>query len=342
MAGAAQPPRKDTPVHEASCYRKLNEAAKIRGIQVYSWYSNGQGTICAEWDAMWSRPLARRTLVVAALAGWLGPSGARGREAGTAPLEIAVVPFLSPRLLVSTYEPVRAAIQAAVGRPAYLITAPNFRRFLERTRAGEYALAVTAPHFARLAELESRCRPIAQWRGELRGVFLVEEASPVRTLAGLRGRIVATPDPLALITMMAVESLAADGLAPGTDVRLEAQPSHNAALLAVLRQQAAAAVMSTSSVKVIDPALTGRVRPLAYTAPNPRSLVFLAGPALGEGEAATIRDALRSFCGSPAGRRFLAHNGLTGVDPLPPGGLAGFDRFLPRLRRQLAVPGGRG
>ena len=295
---------------------------------------------------MWSRPLARRTLVAAALTGWLTPGDACGqdpRRAGRpAPFEIAVIPFLSPRLLVATYEPVRATVQAALGRPTYLISAPDFRRFLERTEAGRYALAVTAPHFARLAELDAGCRPIAQWRGELSGVFLVERNSPLRTLADLRGGTIAAPDPLALITMMGTDTLAAGGLKPGADIRLEFQPSHNAALLAVLHQRATAALMSTTAIQLVDRSVTRRVRPLAYTAPNPRSLVFLAGPSLGAAETAKLLRALPAICDSPAGRRFLAHNGYERLVPLAPGELSGFDRFLPRLRRLLAARSERG
>lgn len=287
---------------------------------------------------MTSCTIARREML-AALACWLS-GGGRARAAEADSVEIAVLPFFSARVLVETYEPMRAAIQARLGRPTYLVTARDFRTFALRTEAGGYGFILTAPHLGRLAQLEAGYRPLLQWLAPLRGVFMVDRDSPLRSLADLRGRRVGMPDPLAAITMMGEETLRAAGLVPGKNIILASQPSHNAALLSVLRGENAAALTWVNTLDTIEPDIRDRLRPLAYTGEMPVASVFMAGPRLPAAEADALRAALLAFAGSDAGRGFLKRAGYDGIVPIASDGLAPFDRFLPAVRRLLAQPDG--
>ncbi len=265
--------------------------------------------------------------------GSLLPAGSA--MAGSDAIEIAVLPYFSPRTLLDQYEPLRAFVEARLGRPTYLATARDYRTFVQRTQQREYSFIITGPHLGRLAQIDAGYRPLLGWKSKLQGVFLVKAGSGVHTLADLRGRSVCTPPSLAVTTMLGLDALAVAGL-PLNAVKLVPQPSHNAAILTVLRGEHDAALVWTKTLATIDPETRGQLQPIAYTEVLPTASLFLAGPGFPEDETAALRDALLAFSDTAEGQAFLVKSDYEGLVPIQPDDLAYLDRFLPSTRRALA------
>jgi len=180
-------------------------------------------------------------LASAALAlvlGWAAPAIAANQANA---VDVGVFPYLSTRALLDVFEPVRVLLQAELKRPTNLFTAPSFKAYADRTQAGEYDVVVTPPHFARLAQREAGYIPLMMFTRELRGVVVVAKTSPLQTLSELKGKRIATPSKLALVTIMGGQLLRDNGLVNEADTLLKDVGSHSNAVLAVQRGEDEAA-----------------------------------------------------------------------------------------------------
>ena len=85
-----------------------------------------------------------------------------GASADNTTIEIGILPTLSTRTILATYQPLREYVEEKLGQPVTLVTAADYRTFLDRTQRGEYRFVVTAPHYARLAQSEAGYVPMVR------------------------------------------------------------------------------------------------------------------------------------------------------------------------------------
>ncbi|MHB1292073.1 MAG: phosphate/phosphite/phosphonate ABC transporter substrate-binding protein [Sulfuricella sp.] len=254
-------------------------------------------------------------------------------------LEIAIFPYLSTRTLLTSYQPLQADLEKKLQRPVLLVTATDFRTFAERTQRGEYRYVITAPHFARLAQKEAGYQPMLMAKASLVAIAVVEKNSPLRNVAELRGKTVAVPDPLAIVSMLGTQLLRANGLVPGKDVTLRPALSHNSAVLSVLRGDSAAAFTELATLKQMPEEIKNGVRVLAATEGFP-NVIYLAHPEVPAGEVAQMTATLLEFAEkTPQGRKLygeiLGHLGLVAPSPKE---LQRLDPFVSELKALLDHP----
>ena len=248
-------------------------------------------------------------------------------------LEIAIAPFLSARTLLTSYQPLQVYLEERLRRPVLLVTAPDFRTFVERTQRGDYRYVITAPHFGRLAQKEAGYRPMLVVKAKLVVIAVVDKNSPLRNLAELRGKTVAVPDLLAIVSMLGTQLLRANGLIPGKDVTLRSALSHNSAVLSVLRGESAAAFTSATTLQQMPEEIKGGVRILAASEEFPNT-IYLAHPKAPAREVTQITAILREFAGkTPQGKTLygetLGHLGLVVPNPRE---LQRLDPFVSELK----------
>lgn len=243
--------------------------------------------------------------------GWL-PWGAEAAPAAGAealrPLQFGLLPYVSTRKLFTSYLPIKDYLERVLGRQVVVSTAPNFKTYLARARRGDYDLYHTAPHFAALAERDWGYRRVARFTRELDGSFVVARDGKVKRIEDLRGGVVRVPDPLAIITMLGEQSLQEHGLVPGVDVDVRFSPSHNNAVLAVVRGEADAAVTSAAVFEKMPPEVRAQLRVLASTRKVPH-MMFMAGPHLSDDEYRALRKAMLAFTAKGPGRQFFQDTG---------------------------------
>lgn len=251
-------------------------------------------------------------------------------------LEIAIAPFLSTRILLANYQPLQAYLENKLQRPVLLVTAPDFRTFAERTQRGEYRYVITAPHFARLAQKEAGYQPMLAVKAKLVAIAVVEKNSPLRNVAELRGKTVAIPDPLTIVSMLGTQLLRANGLVPGEDVTLRPALSHNSAVLSVLHGESAAAFTAATLLKQMPEEIKSGVRVLAASEGFPNT-IYLAHPKVPAREVTQMTATLLEFAEkTPQGQKLygetLGHLGLVAPSPRE---LQRLDPFVSELKALL-------
>ncbi|HHI76153.1 MAG TPA: phosphate/phosphite/phosphonate ABC transporter substrate-binding protein [Gammaproteobacteria bacterium] len=270
------------------------------------------------------------TLATRLLLLWLLLAGAATAAQRTA-LVLGVFPYFSPEQLATLYRPLADHLEARLGRPVRLVSAPDFATFKRRTAAGRYDILVTAPHLGRIAERRNGYRWLALTRNRSEAVFVSRRDSGIHTLGDLRGRRLALPPPLAIVHQMALETLERLGMEPQHDLRLLPRKSHDQALYAVIQGDADAAAFGLPTWR-------------RYRAPEKRALVvigrsasipgfaILAHPRLGEPLLERLREALFAFPDTAEGRHFFDATALEGVRPVTHADRALLDHYLARIR----------
>lgn len=273
--------------------------------------------------------------LLALMTGWAAPSLAANHIAS---IEFGVFPYLSTRALLELFEPVRAYVQTELKRPTNLYSAPGFKNYVDHTQAGLFDLALTPPHLARLAQREAGYIPLAIFTRELRGVIVVAKASPVQTLRDLKGKHIATPNRIALVTILGSQLLREHGLGNEDGLLQKDAGSHSNAVLAVQRGEVAAAITETAALQQMPEDLRNSVRIIAQTQRLPH-VVFLAHPRLGQAGLEQMKHALLQFPLTAEGRVFLKSSGFEGLRPVEEADLKSVDPILKELKRLLdAMP----
>lgn len=229
------------------------------------------------------------------------------------PLILGVFPYLNSYLVVSKFAPMRDYLASQLGRPVQVYTATDFRTFIERTQKGEYDIVLTAPHLARMAILEGNYVPLSTYKAQLSGMIIVNQNSSFMQLSDLRGKSLAIPDKLALVTMLGKQVLQDAGLQADKDYKMVVTRSHSSAALSVRHHQQDAAIIGSNPYKQLPPEDQAQLRILAQTPAFPAQY-YIAHKRLGTHQLKQIQAALVQFANSTqAGQNFIAENKLEGI-----------------------------
>lgn len=251
-------------------------------------------------------------------------------------LEIGILPTLSTRTILATYQPLREYLQTRLKRPVILVTAPDYRAYIDRTQRREYRFLVTAPHFARLAQVDAGYVPMVRIQRELQGVVVARQDSPVQQIEDLRGRKLATPEDIAVVTMLGLRLLREHGLQPDKDVMLQTKPSFNSAMLAVQNNEVAAALTAPTAIKQMPEALRANLRIIAQTRIVPHNIV-LAHPRVSRAEVEKMTRLLIEFKDDQKyGAPFFQNTGFHAFTRPTEQELRSIDPYVIELRRMLA------
>lgn len=272
--------------------------------------------------------------LLALLLGFAAP--AMVQSAQQAPLEIGVFPYLSTRALLGTYQPLQQYLEQTLHRPVNLVTAPDMRAFAERTQEGAYTYVVTAPHFARLAQLEAGYRPLLRATRNLAGALLVRKNSDIRNIEDLRGKRVATPDSLTIISVLGLDLFRRNGLMPGKDVTIQALPTHNSAVVSLQNGAVDAAVVSLTAFIQMTQEQRAGLRILTQTREVPH-VMYLANAKVSAAEAEAFALMLNHFVEhTPEGKQFIESLGYQSLRAPTELELRSLDPYLDMLKANLA------
>ncbi len=260
------------------------------------------------------------------------PTTLLAAESGS--LVMGIFPYLNAHKLYRIYLPVKHHLEQVLNRPVILATAPDYRSFLERTAAGDYDLVVTAPHFALLSEQESGFRRVGKALPRLQGALIVRRDQDIEWISDLKGRAVAMPDELAIITFLGEELMQQHDLNTEEDVEILNVAGINRPLLLVSRGQVDAAVTVAGVINSMPVYVQDSLKVLDLTRDVPH-IMFMASPDLDEASFQLIHDSLLEFHESGAGGRFFRDSQLGGLEPILDEDMQALEDFvvLLQLRR---------
>jgi len=227
------------------------------------------------------------------------------------PLAFGVYPHLTAKQMVETYRPLADALEKHLQRRVTIYTARDYKTFIERTRQGEYDILLTAPHLAWLARQDAGYRPLLKYVQPVRGLLVVKSDSPFYAPDALRGRTIASPDPIAVVVLALHAELAAHGFRRAIDYQTTSSGTHLNAAMQVINGRADAAMLGLPTYRLIPAELRQQLRVVAETPPL-SSLMYLTHPRLRDAEAQAVRRTLLSFAATPEGQAFMQRGGFGG------------------------------
>lgn len=251
------------------------------------------------------------------------------------PLKIGLHPYLSPRNLLATYEPMRQHLEQQLKRPIQIYTAPDMQSLYARARTNEYDLVLLAPHMARLAQTDQVIRPIAIAKQTITAYFVAPTSSNIQAIGELRGGTLAIPDPLALAVIRGIHWLSDQGLIAQRDYHLIQTTSHSSAAQSLLSGEANLALMAGPAYLQMPEATREATRIFLNFAELP-GLTWGVAARISTAEEESLRRALFSFEQTPAGRKFFDDSNQGGLRRPTVQDWAVLDRDAAELKKRLA------
>lgn len=240
-----------------------------------------------------------------------------GVPSSSEPYIFGFLPAYTPEKLVTTFEPLVEYLSQRLAVPIKFETAPDFREFVRRTQNGNrYDFLFTAPHLFFLAQQRAGYHLVAQVDGgDLRAVIVVRADEPWTDASHLRGKQIASIEPIAIMSVLARSKLSALGLNSGSDFEIVTTPSHDASLQALVRYRSDAAVLpSPYWSKRIPPHLREKLRVLVETESIPH-IPISAAPWVPEAVVSHMRQILIEMAQTPDGAMILKRIGWQGFVP---------------------------
>jgi len=265
-----------------------------------------------------------------------GLSTAQEKPAGRA-LTLGLLPYLSTRSLLATYQPIANVLEQALKQPIQVLTAPDFDTFVKRVFNGEYDIVVLAPHYSRLAIREYGYNALLVHKSPIRSVMVTARTNPLTSLADLRNQSIAIVDRSALVAMGGAVAMANEGLKENVDYRFIETVSHSSALHSALSGKTRAAIVSYSTLLLASPELQRDALIFRELSRIP-GLFYLAHSRVPAARQAAIKAALLRFENTADGQAFFEKTSHGGFREPTPEDADLLDQMLPETRRLLAPP----
>ncbi len=279
----------------------------------------------------------RRIARLAILALALAAGGARAADAPAPrdPLILAVHPYLPPAEIEKRFAPLAQYLQGVLGRPVAVRVGRNYDDHIAAIGHDRVDIAFLGPvPYAHVLATYGAKPALARFevggRQDLEGVIFVRSDSPVRELAGLKGRRMAYGDPESTMSHVVPRAMLVDAGVPARSLaEVRFLGSHHNVALAVLSGDYDAGAVKQ---EVFDEFAPRGLRAIARTPPTPDHLFVTRADFPAEG-VERLRAALLALKSRPGGPAILEglHKGLTALVPVREADYAGLQAFVRRV-----------
>lgn len=224
-----------------------------------------------------------------------------------APLNLGLIPHLSTNLLMKKYSNLINYLEAKLGRPVIVNTAPDFKTYMQRCAEGRFDLYMTAPHMATHHEKYNQHIRHAKFSNKLSSVVTVRKDSPYNAVKELKGLTISAPDSLAVNTINGEVTLSENGLIVETDVTIKYTTSNNNPLFLLAEGKVDAAITGLPVFKIVNknPKLKNQLRILKTSNGIPH-MMFMSPPGVSETERELFKNALLNMHKNDTGNAFLS------------------------------------
>lgn len=251
-------------------------------------------------------------------------------------ITLGIFPYLNPSTLLEKWGPLRVHLEKKIGKKVSIVTAPSYKDFVTRSYAGEYDFIITAAHLGRLAQKEKGFRPLVAPLADLYGVFVVQKDSDANRLEDLKGKVIAMPSSLAIITLAGISTLHKAGLTAGENITVKTHPSHNSAILSVHYKNAAAGLTSVKALNIMNETIKKDLRLIAETDKIPYPIVFMAAHKVDESEVRQFQaEVLDYFDHTVSGRKFVLNAGYSKIVETQESEFIKIDPYVPQIKGLL-------
>jgi phosphonate transport system substrate-binding protein len=247
---------------------------------------------------------------------------------------IGVLPNVSARLILSSYQPMREYFERELKQRVEIATAPDFRSFAEQTLKGEYQMVVIAPNLGRVAQLDAQWEPLAIYEPRIPGVAVSLASNAENSPAQLKGKALALANPQSLVALVGLQWLRSQGLQAGTDFNTVVAANDDS-LGAMLRSgETPWAIMSMGEFRAKPEALRQSLRIVHEFARLPGFYV-MGNPKLPAATRQRLRSLMLQFPSTDDGKRFFGLSGFASIREITDADLKFVDPFNDITRRAL-------
>ncbi len=255
-------------------------------------------------------------------------------QQSTASFGIGVLPNVSARVILTSYQPMREYFERELKRGVDIATAPDLRAFAENTRRGDYQLIVTAANLGRVAQVDSNWHPLAIYDPKIPAILVALADNANASVTQLRGKFLALANPQSLVALAGLEWLGVQGLRHGADFKT-VTAANDDSLGAVLRTgEAPLAIMSMGEFRAKPEAMRNTLRVVTEIAKLPGFLV-MANPGLPAAEVKRLKTLILAFPQTDEGKKFFALSGFANIREVTEPELKTLDSFNDITRQGL-------
>ena len=247
---------------------------------------------------------------------------------------LGIVPVHSARVLAERYEPLRAYLEKTLKQPVQIESAPDFRRFHERTMRGDFDLTITPAHLARLAQKDANQQPLAQFMPDHDSLLLYAVDRPLAGFKDLKGKQLAVIDRIAITVTAALQFLDTQGLEANVDYQVVEHRTHASAAYALISGLSAAAVSTSQGLLQIPDNLRSKLIVQKHIADIP-AFVLIAKTGMAKVQAEQLKKALLAFPNESEGIDFLGHTGYNTLISATEAAMKRADPYLKETRKAL-------
>jgi len=228
------------------------------------------------------------------------------------PLTFGILPFISAEQLVERFTPLAQYLNEYLQVPVRIETAPNFLEFAKRTRDQQrYDILFTAPHLFPQAS-KAGYRLIAGVNSPgMRAIIVAPKKSNIHTLEDLKGKRLASVQPMSLASLLIKKHLIDHGLTPDVDVSMVITPTHDASLLSSYHGVTDASSLMRPPYNAASQTLRDNMRIIAETETAPHMPISVSTRLSAECEA-QITALLLTMDTNSKGKAVLKHNRFAG------------------------------
>jgi phosphonate transport system substrate-binding protein len=263
------------------------------------------------------------------------PNTTATQAAPTAPVfTIGVLPNVSARLILSSYQPMREYFERELKQRVEIATAPDFRSFSEQTLKGEYQMVIIAPNLGRVAQLDAQWDPLAIYEPRIPGVAVSLATNADNSPAQLKGKALAMANPQSLVALVGLQWLRTQGLQVGSDFNTVVAANDDS-LGAMLRSgETPWAIMSMGEFRAKPEGLRQSLRIVHEFARLPGFYV-MGNPKLSAPVRQRLRALMLQFPTTEDGKRFFALSGFANIREITDADLKFVDPFNDITRKAL-------
>lgn len=240
------------------------------------------------------------------------------QENASAPIEIAIAPFLPIATLIQNYEPLVKDLEQQLKRRVILLTAPDYRSYNERLIQGKYTFVIAVANSAYLAITDADYMPLLRPDVYSRPALVVRKDSAAQRVADLKNTKLATTDAMGIIAMQGAAMLRDAGLDPTRDVSLNNFANHTVAVNFVLSGEMDGAVISDRGLLQMPAIKRDALRVIhVWEQGAAPGIVYLVNKNVPSETATQVRDAIAQFTrDTEAGRALMAQFGYGALLPV--------------------------
>ena len=262
-------------------------------------------------------------------------SGSAAVPTGPA-LTIGVLPNVSARLILSSYQPMREYFERELQQRVEIATAPDFRSFSEQTLKGEYQMVVIAPNLGRVAQLDGNWEPLAIYEPRIPAVAVSLASNADNSPAQLKGKGLALANPQSLVALVGLQWLRSQGLQAGSDFSTVVAANDDSLGALLRNDEAPWAIMSLGEFRAKPEALRQTLRIVHEFARLPGFYV-MGSPKLPAAQRQRLRALALQFPSTEDGKRFFALSGFANIREITDADLKFVDPFNDITRRALGL-----